>query len=272
MMWAKELRERRFFYLSLALHGFIFAALVLSITLQSSMPVLENSDQRSQIINAMVIDAAPMQPHKIIPAKPKPTPIVQPKQVEPKPVPMKPNPVILKKQAIAILPKKEKPVEQNKIAEQLLKDIAKQKQQQKKVKQKSIEKEFQKELKELDAKSLQQQMLQAQKQLDGARHQAMRGIVDKYKAMILQAIGQNWLVPSTVDKSLSAELLIRLAPGGTVLDVQVIKSSGDVSLDQSAEAAVFKASPLPVPTKSDEFDAFRQFVLKVKPENILNSG
>jgi colicin import membrane protein len=62
-----------------------------------------------------------------------------------------------------------------------------------------------------------------------------------------------------------------LAPGGVVLDVQVTRSSGDVSLDRSARDAVFKASPLPVPENASEFNQFRQFVLKVKPENIVTT-
>jgi colicin import membrane protein len=63
--------------------------------------------------------------------------------------------------------------------------------------------------------------------------------------------------------------MVRLGPGGVVLDVQTTKTSGDPSLDSSARAAVLKASPLPVPPNANDFEAFRQFVLKVKPENIL---
>jgi colicin import membrane protein len=63
--------------------------------------------------------------------------------------------------------------------------------------------------------------------------------------------------------------MIRLAPGGEVLQVSITKTSGDPSLDSSARAAVLKASPLPVPNDPALFAAFRQFALKVKPENIL---
>ena len=114
-------------------------------------------------------------------------------------------------------------------------------------------------------------MQQEQKRLAATMTQQMHGVVDKYKALILQTISQHWIVPTNADKKLTAELLIRLAPGGLVLDVQLIKSSGDAALDRSARAAVFNASPLPVPTDSDAFTAFRQFVLKVKPENVLHN-
>jgi colicin import membrane protein len=96
-------------------------------------------------------------------------------------------------------------------------------------------------------------------------------VINKYKALILQAISEHWIIPTQVNKKLSCELMIRLAPSGNVLDVQVTKTSGDPSLDSSARAAVLKASPLPVPSKGSEFEPFRQFVLKVKPENILKT-
>jgi colicin import membrane protein len=125
-------------------------------------------------------------------------------------------------------------------------------------------------MKQMAAKSLQQQMLQEQKRVAGVRNQQTQGEVNKYKALILQAISQNWLIPTTADKNLHAELLIRVAPGGMVLDVQIVKGSGDESLDRSARAAVFKSSPLPVPTDAAAFDAFRQFVLKVTPKDVLS--
>ena len=76
-------------------------------------------------------------------------------------------------------------------------------------------------------------------------------------------------MPTQANKKLYCELMIRVAPGGMVLDVQVTKTSGDPSLDSSARAAVLKASPLPVPPDTAAFESFRQFVLKVKPENVL---
>lgn len=129
-------------------------------------------------------------------------------------------------------------------------------------------------MKDLKAKAVahqMSQMVQNQKRVSSMRTSQSKGVVDKYKALILQSISQHWLVPSGVDKRRSAELLIRVAPGGTVLDVQLTKSSGDEALDSSARAAVLKSSPLPVPTDAEEFESFRQFVLKVKPENVLAS-
>ncbi len=100
----------------------------------------------------------------------------------------------------------------------------------------------------------------------------MQGEVDKYKSLILRAIGQRWRIPENADPSLSCKLLIKLGSGGVVLDVRVVESSGDPLLDRSAVLAVQKASPLPVPEMKDVFNKFREFKLTVRPESILSSA
>jgi colicin import membrane protein len=266
-----EEKSRLFIFFSALLHILFLLILIVNLTWESPTPVLENSEN---IINASVLMS---RPPPMAPIKPVKEPVLapEPKVVEPNPIIKKvevkkevPKPII--KKAIAIPEKKTKPklLKKEVLEKQLLSDFAKEIQP-KKFKDKAIAKEFAKEMRELNAKSLQQQMLTEVKNISNARNQQMQGVVDKYKALILQAIGQHWVVPPTIDKRLFAELLIRLAPGGVVLDVQLVKSSGDPTLDRSAKTAVFKSSPLPVPEDSQGFDQFRQFVLRVKPENIL---
>ena len=108
------------------------------------------------------------------------------------------------------------------------------------------------------------------KLLDSISKQALQyhqqqGVVDQYKALILQSISHHWLVPIQANKHIYCDLLIQLAPGGEVLGVRVLKNSGNVALEQSARAAVFAASPLPVPHDSHVFARFKQIVLRVKP-------
>lgn len=95
------------------------------------------------------------------------------------------------------------------------------------------------------------------------------GEIDKYKSLIIQAIGQQWIVPDTAKKDEEAKLLVKCAPGGVVLSVEIIKSSGDPVLDRSAQAAVLKASPLPVPKEAQLFENFRLLRLTVRPEGIV---
>ena len=110
----------------------------------------------------------------------------------------------------------------------------------------------------------------AEAKIQSAQLAAMQGKVNRYKAMILEAISANWIVPDKVNKKLVCNFRIRLASNGTVLTVMLTKSSGDPVLDRSAEAAVYKASPLPVPKDPQVFNQFRVFNLTVRPEKVLS--
>lgn len=94
------------------------------------------------------------------------------------------------------------------------------------------------------------------------------GEVDKYKALIVNAIGRNWILPENVNSSLTCQFRIRLAPDGAVLDVALTRGSGDSLLDRSAQTAIYKASPLPVPTDPATFNMFRDISLTVRPEQV----
>lgn len=103
---------------------------------------------------------------------------------------------------------------------------------------------------------------------DAAKRAHLAGEVDKYKAMIVNAIGRQWILPENVNNGLSSQFRIRLAPDGAVLDVQLTRGSGDPVLDRSAQTAIYKASPLPVPTDPQTFEIFRDISLTVRPENV----
>jgi len=116
---------------------------------------------------------------------------------------------------------------------------------------------------------LRDQIAAEQKQIAAVHTRQIQGEVEKYKALILNAIGQRWIMPAKFNKKLSAQLLIKLAPGGTVLNVAVLKSSGDAVLDRSVITAVWKSSPLPTPVSAEVFNQFRELHLTVRPEGLL---
>jgi len=235
-MSAGQKISRRTWGASLFLHAVILSLLVFHFSFFSSSQLVieQGKDADQQVIEAMVVQEQ-------VPVK-KPAPIAPPVPATPKPV-AAPSPLALKKQLLS----------------DLKKDISRQKHQQTLVQQQKI----------LNALAQQKQLLQEKIRADGVRSARTRGIVDRYRALILQVISQNWRLPGVPDKNQSAELLIRLAPGGIVLDVQVTRSSGNPGLDGSARSAVMRSSPLPVPSDPASFEAFRSFVLKVRPENIL---
>lgn len=119
--------------------------------------------------------------------------------------------------------------------------------------------------KELAAKETQRKAQQAA--VDQQHAAQMSGEVNKYKALIIQAISQHWILPENVNRQLYSQFRIQLAPNGQVLSVNLIRSSGDSVLDRSAQAAIYKASPLPVPTDSAMFNLFRDISLTVRPES-----
>lgn len=112
-----------------------------------------------------------------------------------------------------------------------------------------------------------------QAQLAKVRRERLRNVseIDRYRALIQEAIRMVWHVPDNVDPNLVSQLLVRLAPGGDVLEVRISKSSGNDVLDRSARTAVLKASPLPVPDNAVLFDNFRELRLTVRPQGIEQS-
>ncbi len=106
----------------------------------------------------------------------------------------------------------------------------------------------------------------AKQKMNAARNAAT---TDKYRHLILQAIAQQWIIPPEMNKHLETKLVVHLAPGGMVLEVIIVKSSGNAVLDRSAQTAVYKASPLPVPKNNGLFHTFRQINLTVRPEGVI---
>lgn len=111
------------------------------------------------------------------------------------------------------------------------------------------------------------QLAAQQAALTAEKNARVAGEVDKYKALIIDAIRRQWILPESANSTLSSQFRIRLAPNGAVLEVSLTRSSGDPILDRSAQSAIYKASPLPVPSDPDTFNLFRDISLTVRPEN-----
>jgi colicin import membrane protein len=182
----------------------------------------------------------------------------------------------LKSEAAKAAAARQKQLEEEK---QHLKELAQQKQEQEKrlaeMKQQQVQLKKQQEqeaqkLAELTKKKTaelvkKQQAAAQQAAMEAANTARVAGEVNKYKALILNAISQQWILPQNVDSSMSSQFRIRLAPNGAVLEVALVRSSGDPILDRSAQAAIYKASPLPVPSDPATFNLFRDISLTVRP-------
>ncbi|ROR29796.1 cell envelope integrity protein TolA [Inmirania thermothiophila] len=90
--------------------------------------------------------------------------------------------------------------------------------------------------------------------------------VARYTDAIRQRVERAWVRPTGLPKGLSAIVRVRLIPGGDVAGVQIARSSGNAAFDKSAEEAVYRAAPLPVPSDPEVFDRMREIQFVFKPE------
>ena len=87
------------------------------------------------------------------------------------------------------------------------------------------------------------------------------------KQAIQQKVNRSWIRPVSVEGKLKCTIRVKLMSDGTVIDAQVISSSGDEIFDRSAENAVNKASPLPIPNDKELFAReFRTFEFLFNPK------
>lgn len=92
----------------------------------------------------------------------------------------------------------------------------------------------------------------------------------EYTDQIRAHTSSYWSYPSVVKPEDEVTVNIVLVPTGEVVNVQVVKSSGNALLDSSVLQAIRKASPLPVPKDIRVFEkSFRNFTMKFRPENAL---
>ena len=98
--------------------------------------------------------------------------------------------------------------------------------------------------------------------LEAQRVQSMLG---EYIAYIADKVERNWLRPPGSPAGLKCTVNVKLIPGGEVVSARVVQSSGDTLFDDSAEKAVLKASPLPLPTDASLFNHFREINFNFSP-------
>jgi colicin import membrane protein len=106
--------------------------------------------------------------------------------------------------------------------------------------------------------------LQAQLAAEAERARAESALAE-FIPYIQERIQRNWLRPPGSPAGLSCLVKVRLIPGGDVVSVNVVRSSGDPVFDRSVETAVLKASPLPLPKDAKLFKHFREINFNFDP-------
>jgi colicin import membrane protein len=115
---------------------------------------------------------------------------------------------------------------------------------------------------------MQARLAAEQEALASQRRGAMQSMVNEYVAYIQQKVQRSWIHPPSSGAELSCTVEVRLIPSGEVIDAQIVRSSGDNAFDRSVEAAVFKASPLPVPPDPEVMQQFRSLRFEFKPGSV----
>jgi colicin import membrane protein len=92
------------------------------------------------------------------------------------------------------------------------------------------------------------------------------GKLAEYLAMIGDRVERNWVQPLSANPDVECVVHVTQIPGGEVVNVRVGRCNGDTAVVRSIEAAVFNASPLPLPPDPSLFD--RILIFTFKPEDI----
>ena len=150
------------------------------------------------------------------------------------------------------------------VEEEKLKQLKKKKDKEKKLKKlkkekkkKEAEQKRKEEEKKLKEKALQEELEAEQLQYDQSE-------ISKFTDLIINAI-ESKFNKINLKEGLSCKILIRMIEGGTVIESNIVESSGDATFDQRAEKAVRRASPLPVPTESRLFNKMRMIRITFEP-------
>jgi colicin import membrane protein len=98
--------------------------------------------------------------------------------------------------------------------------------------------------------------------LGSARRKAAE---DRYRAALIGKIRGEIVLTKAVQGNPVSEFRITQLPTGDVLDVKIIKSSGNKALDEAVERAIRKSSPLPLPDDRSLFQ--RELNLKYWPRD-----
>ncbi|HLP98466.1 MAG TPA: cell envelope integrity protein TolA [Sideroxyarcus sp.] len=228
--------------LALTVHLAFFALLYFGVRWQAQPPEEFMVEMWDSLPNTEVAPAP----------TPEPAP---PVKTEPAPVPKVVAPVLPPVKAAIEVPDKKKQKAKEKEA-QAKKDLAKEK-----AVAKAKQEKEQRELDEYVARRMQSERERVRAEVDAA----VATQVGKYQDMIRSKIRRNIVMPPDVPETAKAEFKVTLLPGGDVLEVELLKSSGNAAYDNAVERAIYKAQPLPLPSDASLQKMFRELKLTIRP-------
>lgn len=260
--------------LAVAVHGAFFALIVFGVSWQSrpTPPLQAELWDKLPPGKPGAAPKADVEPPKPQPARPEPEPPKpepakpEPPRADPKPEPPKPDPAIAEKKERE---KKAQERKEREKKEQERKDLEKKAQEKKEREAKAATDT--KAAADAKAKAVADARAKAKADADAraaadaaasARDNEIRGYVDRIRAKIRGKAN----VPDTVTGTPEVQVRITILPGGDVLDIVIVRSSGNRVYDTAIERAIRSAQPLPVPTSPELFGQFRSLTLNIRHE------
>jgi colicin import membrane protein len=256
--------------LALAVHAAFFALLYLGVNWHIEPP------------QGMVVEMWESLPEpKVVPARiapppveqPEPAmPVVPPKLVEPERPVLPPKADIqlreMKKPKVKPVevkkppPPTKKPVEIKKPVPQKIPEVPKVDLKALAEQQALAEQRVQAELKARAEQNAQAELARTR----AAQAGALGKLMDEYIGKIRGKIRSNIVMPLNVPDNAEAKFDVTLLPGGEVLNVKLVKPSGNAAWDSAVERGILKAHILPLPPDVALFNKFRELHLTFKPE------
>ena len=116
--------------------------------------------------------------------------------------------------------------------------------------------------KKKEAERKKQEAEQAQRERDEQEAVSAFGAV---AWAIQEEVRTNWNPPAGDFEGFSVLFTIRVDREGNVTSVTMVRGSGNARFDESAENAIYKASPLPIPGEPRFYEYLKEFDFKFSP-------
>lgn len=129
-----------------------------------------------------------------------------------------------------------------------------------------IEQELARQMREeLDAESSQLRAVHERAKV-GKQTRVVRDFQERIRAKIRDAL----ILPQNLKGDAEVVFQVSLLPNGEVLRVTLVRTSGQLLYDRAVEGAIFKASPLPLPSERETAAQFREgLTLKFRPSEYV---
>lgn len=110
---------------------------------------------------------------------------------------------------------------------------------------------------EAAARAAREAELQRSLEAEAARLAAIRsGKLEIYKQSIVAKVTRQFVIPPNAKDNYYCQVVIRQIPGGEVVSVEVGACDDNEQLARAAEAAAWRASPLPTPEEPSLFESY----------------